>query len=507
MIPGLTIDPDSASPVYRQIADGIRAAAREGLLKPGWRLPPTRALARRLGVNRNTVVAAYDELLAEGLIHSTPGKGTFLLPAASQPAGTSPADGGHPWQQAFARAVRGPGTDRLLSMYRLATSAEGISFAGSYPAADLMPVEPFGRAMAAVLRERGVEVLTYGPTAGWPALRETIAREMRRRGSAVDADGILVTHGSQQALDLVFRSLLDPGDPVVLEDPTYTGALSVLASLGAHLVPVPMDAEGIRPDLLALALERQRPRVLYLQPTFQNPTSSVMSEARRREVLALAARYQVPVVEDDWAGDLRFEGHELPTLHALDGGRQVIYLSTFSKKLLPGLRVGWLAAPPPVLERLVALKQIQDCGTSPLVQAALHAFLVDGGLENHLERVRPEYRRRRDAMLQALERRFPPGATWTRPEGGLFLWVTLPRGADSNELFSEARDRGVLFSRGEVFQAGGTGGREHLRLSFASVSREQIDSGIGVLGSLVRRRIEERGVEETTHDAEALPVL
>ena len=507
-IPGLRIELKSDIPVYKQIAGGIRLALEDGRLHTGGQLPPTRDLARQLGVNRNTVVAAYEFLSSDGLVRSHTGRGTFLVRTASDASADRPpaAQGDDPWFTAFSRAVERPGVGGLLSAYRVAISSEGISFAGSYPAADLMPLESFRRAMAAVFRDRGVEPFSYGPTAGYPPLRDAISAGMRRKGSPVSSEEILVTNGSQQALDLVFRALLDPGDPVVVEDPTYTGALSVLGSLGARLVGVPLDDEGIRPDYLATALERHRPRVVYLQPTFQNPTTRVMGKARRDELLALTARHRCLIVEDDWAGDLRFEGGDLPTLHALDNGRHVIYISTFSKKFLPGLRVGWVAAPESVLERLVALKQIEDCGTSPLIQAALHAFLDEGGLDEHLQRVRPAYRERRDAMIRALEREMPQGVHWTRPLGGLFLWVTLPAGLDSGDLFVAAREHGVLVSRGELFHVDG-GGRHALRLTYSAVSPEQIDAGIATLGELLRERLRGGTREPVGRAAEAVPIL
>ncbi len=507
-LPGLHVDLESDVPVYRQIVEAIRGALVDGRLEPGRRLPPTRELARQLGVNRNTVVAAYDELAAEGLARGHTGRGTFLaLPVeARSPATASDGAGGDAWATAFSRAVEGPGVGGLLSVYRVAVSAEGISFAGSYPAADLMPVGAFRDALAEVLRDRGAEVLSYGPTAGYGPLREAIAADMRRKGSRAASEEILITSGSQQAIELVFRALLDRGDPVAIEEPTYTGALSVLSSLGARLVSVPVDAEGIRPDLLAIALERHRPRVLYVQPTFQNPTTRVMPEPRRREVLALAERHRTPVVEDDWAGDLRFRGEDLPTLHALDGGRRVIYVSTFSKKLLPGLRVGWVAAPAPVLERLLALKQIEDHGSSPLLQSALHVFLRGGGLEEHLARVRPAYRERMETMLAAMDRHFPEGVEWTRPDGGLFLWVTLPAGMDGSDLFVVARERRVLFSRGELFHAEGAG-RETFRLTYASVQPAQIESGIEVLGALIRDRWDAGTGALPRRADEAVPIL
>jgi DNA-binding transcriptional MocR family regulator len=293
---------------------------------------------------------------------------------------------------------------------------------------------------------------------------------------------------------------------VLLDEPTYTGALSVLASLDARLVGVPADAHGMRPDLLERALERHRPRLLYLQPTFHNPTTRVMPEGRRREILDLARRHYCPVVEDDWAGDLRLEGEDVPTMHALDGGGHVIHLSTFSKKLLPGLRIGWLAAPPPVLARVALLKQIEDHGTSLLLQAALHAFLEDGLLADHLEATRAAYRRRRDAMLAAIDREFPAGIEVSRPEGGLFVWVTLPRGVDGDEIAAAARDRGVLLSPGSLFHFDG-GGRNTLRLTFSAVAPDPIDRGISVLGALLRERVPGGSLKREGAALEAVPLV
>ncbi len=514
-IPGLQVDFDSAVPVYRQIAEGVRRALLAGRLAPGAKLPPTRDLSRALGVNRNTVVSAYELLAGEGLVASRTGKGTFLVAPRSGETHAEADDEGTrwprplddtPWFTGFSRAVEGAGAGQLASIYTVAISSEGISFAGTFPDSELMPLDTFRRAMDEVIGEGAAEVLGYGPTPGYPPLRQTIAAEMRDKGSPVSSAGVLVTNGAQQAMDLVFRTLLDRGDSVVLEQPTYTGALSSLQSLGARIVGVPCDEQGIRPDLLAVALERHRPRLVYLQPTFQNPTTAVMGQSRRREILALAARHRCVLVEDDWAGDLGFGDPRPPTLHALDGGRRVIYLSTFSKKLMPGLRLGWVVAPPPVMRRLEALKQIQDFGTSPLMQAALHRFLQAGGLAEHLRAVLPVYRRRRDAMLASLERDFPRGVHWTRPDGGLFLWVTLPARMNSNDLFVAARQRGVLFSRGELFHSDGSG-RETLRLTYGGVTPERIESGISILGELLRKHWPAGSADTSGRPAETVPIL
>ncbi len=523
-IPGLIIDVHSEVPVYRQIADGILAATATGRLAPGDRLPPTRELAQALQVNRNTVVSAYELLAAGNHIHSRTGRGTFIADPESAEAEANRAPAGEPngpamtgdpaaddWFSAFSETVDGPGIDRLFSAYRLATVTEGISFAGSYPARDLLPAAAFRKSLRAALKEEGEAVLAYGPTAGYPPLRNTLAREMTRKGVEVSAEKILVTNGAQQALDLVFRTFLDPGDSVIVEDPTYTGALSVIGSLRSKLVGVPMDEQGIRPDLLEAALVRHHPRLIYLQPSFQNPTTTVMSETRRREVLALALHHGCPIVEDDWASDLRFEGKDHPTLYAMDRGRHVIYIGTFSKKLMPGVRIGWIAAPQEVLRKLVALKQISDCGTSPILQAGLQHYLEAGLLRAHLKKVRAEYRNRRDLMLESMSRYFPPKVRWSVPRGGMFLWVTLPEGLDSGELFVAARRKNVLFSRGDLFHVDGQGpggaADNTLRLTFSSASPEQIDLGIRTLGDLIRTRwsdSEEDGGEKLV---EAMPIL
>ncbi|HXV77425.1 MAG TPA: PLP-dependent aminotransferase family protein [Candidatus Polarisedimenticolaceae bacterium] len=505
-IADLKIDLGSDVPVYRQIVDGVRAAAFEGELQPGHQLPPTRDLARDLGVNRNTVVAAYEALADEGWVRSHTGRGTFLVrrPGASADSAVADSDA---WFTAFSRTADGAAAGGLQSILSLFVEPTGgVSFVGSYPAGELIPVDAFSEAMARVLAERGAEALGYGPTAGDPGLRETIAAGMRGQRMPAAADDILVTNGAQQGLEIVFRTFLDRGDAVVIEEPTYTGALSVLGALGARVVGVPLDSQGIRADLLQMALERHRPRLVYLQPTFHNPTTRVMGETRRREVLELAHRFRCPIVEDDWAGDLRLDGEDLPTLHALDSGRHVVYLSTFSKKLMPGLRLGWVSAPPPVMQRLIEMKRVQDCGTSPLMQAALADFLGRGGLDDHLQRIRPAYRRRRDAMLSALERHFPEEARWESPLGGMFVWIRLPEGFDGADLFVAARQEGVLYSRGELFHSDGSGG-DTMRLTYSSASHEQIELGVATLGRLIGER-RPAGHRPVRHrPAETMPIF
>jgi len=499
MFSALQIDQGSAEPVYRQISLEIRRAVLDGRLPAGSRLPATRDLARRLGVNRNTVVAAYDALVTEGWVASHTGRGTFVIDRESLATG-------EPLRSGFSRTVECAAVSGLRSIYRLAISDEGISFVGSYPAGDLMPVDSFAESLQAVLMKDGSSILGYGPTAGSSGLRETIAATMREAGSDVSPERTLVTSGAQQAIELVFRTFVERGDAVVVEEPTYTGALSVLNSLGARIVGVGVDEEGIRPELLQVALDRHKPKLLYVQPTFHNPTTTEMGRERRREVVEICRRQGCLIVEDDWAGDLRFDGESQPTLHAIDGGSNVVYLSTFSKKLMPGLRVGWVVAPDAVMERLVELKRLQDCGTSPLIQAALDHFLRAGGLDAHLKKILPAYRGRRDAMFEALSRHFPKEAVFVRPTGGLFVWVTLPAGFDGNGLFAAARRRGVLYSRGDLFHGDGSG-HNNLRLTYSAADLTEINDGVAVLGDLIRERWSGGSPPGTSGAAESMPIF
>lgn len=508
MFETLNLDSSSSEPVYRRIALEVRGAILDGRLAPGTRLPATRDLARQLGVNRNTVVAAYDALVGERWVTSHTGRGTFVADRDAVESGDafdgSPDD---TLRSGFSRAVEHGAIGGLQSIYRLAISDEGISFVGSYPAQDLMPVKSFASSMQAVLERDGASILGYGPTAGAPGLRETITQTMRAAGStSATPERTLITSGAQQAIELVFRTFVEREDAVVIEDPTYTGALSVLNSLGARIVGVPVDDEGIRPDVLDVALGRHRPKLLYVQPTFHNPTTSVMGRRRRRDIVELCRRHRCLIVEDDWAGDLRLAGESVSTLHAMDGGSNVVYLSTFSKVLMPGLRVGWAVAPDAVMERLVELKRLQDCGTSPLIQAALDHFLRSGGLATHLQTTLPAYRARRDAMLDALTRHFPKEAEFSSPSGGLFIWVTLPPSFDCRGLFAAARRRGVLYSQGDLFHGDGSG-HNNLRLTYSAADPAAIEEGVSILGKLITQRRPAGPFKETSGTAESMPIF
>ena len=502
----VTLNQESAVPIYRQIAEQIESAISGGRVQDQERLPTTRALATELGINRLTVSRAYAELSRRGLIASRVGSGTWVTPSGSARAGNGAARSNAPrWPSLFARTPERAVASGIASSVWPQDSDDAISFAWVFPDPDLCPVEALRRAVTRVLRKDGGRVLGYGPPAGHPPLRRMIARDLQDRGVSVGEEEIIVTSGSQQGIDLVARALLDPGDRVLVEDPTYVGAVQVFQSYGAELEGVPMDEEGAIVELAAAAAARPRTKLIYVMPNFQNPTSRTMSLKRREALVALAASEGLAILEDDFGGSLRYEGIDLPPLKALDPSGSVIYLSTFGKKLFPGLRIGWLAAPGPLAQRLIRLKAIADYSTSLLLQAAAHQFCAGGDLDRHLAKVVPLYRERRDAMMTHMREHFPPEVSWTCPDGGLVVWVTLPGGVSAEDVAMRAENRSVLVGRGDLFHLGHRR-RENLRLSFSQEPPKRIAQGIRILGEVIKERIEAR--PSTRHGSEnPLPLI
>jgi 2-aminoadipate transaminase len=404
-----------------------------------------------------------------------------------------------PWQARFAQRTHGVTSSAIRELLKLTEQPDILSFAGGLPAPEIFPLAEVEAAAHRVLREHGRTALQYGTTEGYLPLRELLVRHMGRYGIQVTPDHVLITSGSQQALDLIGKLLLNPGDVVLTEAPTFLGAIQAFTAYQAEFVTVPIDDEGLRVDLLEEAL-RSGPKFLYVLPNFQNPGGVTLSLERRRRLVELAARYGTPIVEDDPYGQLRYEGHHLPSLVKVDaechgcaqgerafrGG--VIYLGTLSKTLAPGLRLGWVVAPLEVVQKLVQLKQGTDLHTSSLIQMLGYEVARGGFLDRHVRVIRKVYGDRRDAMLRALKAYFPAAVRWTHPQGGLFLWVTLPPGLDSSELLEEALKEKVAFVPGAPFFPGG-GGASTLRLNFSYCTPQKIDEGMGRLGGVLRRHL------------------
>jgi 2-aminoadipate transaminase len=407
------------------------------------------------------------------------------------------------WASRYASRTKGITSSAIRDLLKVTQRPGMISFGGGLPAPDLFPVQRFEEACHKVLSQSSASALQYGQTEGYSPLRQFVADNIARHGIKTKPDNVLITSGSQQALDLLGKLLIDTGDRVLVEAPTYLGALQAFRVFAADFVSVPIDDRGLRTELLEKPL-RSDPKFMYVLPNFQNPAGTTLSEDRRVELVALAERYGVPIIEDDPYGELRYEGDHLTPLLALDRkslprdssytSGNVIYLSTFSKTLAPGLRLGWIVAPPEVIGKLAQLKQGADLHTSTFNQFVAYEVARDGFLEEHVEQIRKVYRERRDVMLDALQQYFPPGVTWTHPQGGLFLWVTLPAGLDIQAILKSALEQNVAFVPGDSFFADNKAGRGrsrpcHMRLNFSNAAPDQIREGIRRLSAAVKMHL------------------
>jgi 2-aminoadipate transaminase len=373
----------------------------------------------------------------------------------------------------------------IREILKVTEQADIISFAGGLPAPELFPVAEILAATERVLGEGGPGALQYGPSEGFAPLRECFAAESRRRGIACTADEILITTGSQQPLDLAGKVFLDAGDCVLTENPTYMAAIQAFQSYEVRFAAVPTDGEGLIPEALPELIEREQPKFLYTIPNFQNPTGVTLTAERRKKLYEIAARYGLIVVEDDPYGALRYAGTAIPPVKSLDTEGLVVYHSTISKTIAPGLRIGWVVAGEEIRRKLTIAKQAADLHTSSLDQRIVHRYLTDFDNNAHVERIRQSYGERFSIMDAALRATMPEGYTWTHPEGGMFLWVTCPEGTDTSELMLKALERKVLFVPGRDFFPDASGHR-YMRLNFSNATPEKIREGIGRLAEVCK---------------------
>lgn len=483
----IPLDRQSTVPLYQQIKTYLRQGILSGSLAPDTRLPASRQLAQDLGVNRITVENAYAELEAEGLVFSKLGSGTYILSPDSLPA-LSPYSPGESWPL-WQQSIQSKTIKSSLSGDRLQATRHPhpISFASGIGDANLFPAEDFRKVLQTVMRRDGIAALDYGEHNGHAPLRESIAHILASQGIQTRPENILITAGSQQALSLVAQLLLKPGDVILVESPTYSGALDLFRALDFKVVGIPVDGQGMQVDDLEKLLQQHHPKLIYTIPNFHNPTGTCLTGPRRRQLLVLADRYNVPILEDDFVGDLRYEGRTQPALKALDPGGRVIYVSTFSKMLMPGLRVGFLAAEGPIYDCLVNFKRVNDLATSTLVQRALEAYVTVGRYQAHLRRSCQIFRRRRDAMLLAIRRYLPAGVRFDPPQGGLFIWLQLPKNLDSEKLLPLAWEEGLDFAPGNNFFPDEMNSTGWLRLNFVAKAPDQINEGIKRLGKAIKR--------------------
>jgi GntR family transcriptional regulator/MocR family aminotransferase len=411
----------------------------------GFQLPPTRELARELSTHRNTVARAFEELEASGLVHSTVGRGTFVAeqPRTGRPA-AAPRRHELPWNSLLSLAANARPLSRLDRVVHSVQGEDLVNLTGMYPSPDLLPADLLRRAVDCVLRTQGAHALGYAPRYGVARLRELVAELLEGARIPLTADDIIITTGSQQALDLIARALVNPGETLLVDEYTYIGALTAFGATGARIIGVPSDAEG--QDMSALRrLARDGAKGFYLMPNCGNPTGASISIERRKQLVEWSHEAGVPLIEDDYGAELELEDAPTPVaLRALDP--EVLYVGTFSKRLIPALRMGFLVSPPALRRQLVALKHSMDLGTSALMQHALAEFIDRGYLRSHLRRILPEYRARRDALEAALREHLPGDVVWEHPRRGVFLWLRLPPRHDPELVFEEAKRRGVLVS-------------------------------------------------------------
>lgn len=467
---------DSASdvPLYKQLAEGVGKLIDSAALRPGERLPATRELAGQLGLNRTTVSAAYALLEEAKRIHGQVGRGSFVAD------GTARADGNRDWEALL------PPVDRV---WRPAAHSIDISFASSRPAQNEFPLSEFRRLSKQVIdSDEAEDILQLGSSHGYAPLRKYLLDSALHSGVARGGDDLLVTNGCQQGLDLIARVFASTGASVAIEDPGYHGLLRVFLRSGAEILPVPVDANGIEPNALEQVLQRHRPRLLVVTPSFQNPTGASLPIERRRRVIALAERFNCVLVENDIYSELRYTGSPLPTLKELDQSGNTILLRSYSKVSFPGLRVGWVIAPRPVIARLAEAKEISDLHSDQLSQAVLLRFAESGELERHLQRTRQAGAGRLEAVLNACAQFLPAGAKYTRPEGGMSIWIDLPAPLTAEAVLSEAQEQGVTFLPGRHFSSG-HGHLRGLRISFGGLPVDQITRGMRILGETAERQL------------------
>ena len=483
----IPIDRQHATPLYQQIEMFLRQSIVAGTLAPTTRLPAARQVAHDLGVSRITVENAYAVLEADGLVERRAGSGTYVQQPETLPArGGSDTQDWPLWQHDALSTAGLTRMDAPAERAPLARHPHPIAFTG-FGDPRRFPVDEFYRAIKDVMRRDGIAALEFDDRHGYRPLRATIAHVLASQGVQARADSILITSGSQQALMLVAQILLKPGDVVLVESPTYDLALDLFRAQHLKLVGCPIDAAGMQVELLEPLLQQHHPKLIYTIPNFQNPTGACMSLPRRHQLIALADRYNIPILEDDFVGDLRYEGRVQPALKALDPGGRVIYVGTFSKMIMPGLRVGFLVAEGPIYDLLAQLKRVNDLMTSTLMQRALEVYVTVGRYQAHVRRSCQVYRRRRDTIVQAISRELPAGVQVLSPQGGLFVWLRLPEGVSAVQLLPLAAEEGVEYAPGPRFFPQPADGARYMRLNFATQTPEGIDEGIRRLGRAMQR--------------------
>ncbi|MBZ0278427.1 MAG: PLP-dependent aminotransferase family protein [Anaerolineae bacterium] len=479
----IILDRDGEEPIYRQLIRHVKAQIESGTLPAGMRLPASRDLAEQLNISRISVVNAYAELRAEGYLSAHAGRGTFIAGESGTPP-TAPKNG-------TPSEIEMPTTpDRSMrEMMRMGRKPGVLSFNGGALPGEFYPLAQLRDAINTVFERDGTQALMYEMTEGYAPLRAAVRDYVSALGIQCSANQVLITGGSQQALDLVVQALLSEGDVMVTENPTYLGMIDIARTRRVQIHGISIDEEGIRLDMLENYILDNHPKLIYVMPTFQNPSGTVMPLHRRRQLLNLANDHHIPILEDGVYHEIRFDGEAMPPLKALDDTGIVLHASGFTKMMLPGIRIGYLISNNVHYERLVRVKQAADISTPTLNQRAVHLMLERGVLAQQLERNNRELKRRLEVALEAAERFLPPDTRWNIPSGGLYLWIELPHnGPNAAELYVSAVEMGMAYAIGNVFYTNGCGSYR-IRVNFGAQKPSDIEEGFRRLGRAWRELV------------------
>jgi len=488
----IKIDRNSRVPYYLQISNQIKEMILQEVILPGKRLPSTRKLAPILGLNRSTIVLAYSELLAEGLVAGRIGQGTIALGSEQRETDDFQMPVSRRWNDYLATFTNYVYDTLILEGNEWRSQEDAISLAGGDASPELYPIRDVQEIVKDLMENRPREVLRTSSCQGIYPLRRAIADEMTREGKSTKPEEVIIVSGSLQGLSLLSRILLDPGDSVVVESPTFLGALQVFRAAQAKIIGVPLDKNGIRLDILENILSRQKPKIIYVLPTYQNPSGIVLSLERRIHLLNLVYRYNVAIIEEDPYGKIFFEKEPPPSLKSMDKSNIVIHLGTCSKTLFPGLRIGWIIASSQVIKRLAKARQFDDMHASTLSQEIITEFYQRNLMDRHLAALRKAYKNKRDIMIGALEKHCSAFMSWNRPEGGFYIWCRLKAGLRSSEILADLPQRKVSILPGGAFFPRIEDGESWLRLNFTYENEDQLQKGIEILGKVLMKEYGEK---------------
>lgn len=482
----ITLNRESKVPIYLQIKKQIADKISSGELPPNYILPPERILSSTLSVNRSTVIKAYMELKADGLVESKVGSGTVVLTPLSKQESESMYIPPLRWNQLESRAFGRNNDDSINSILSVFGKGKIISFASGISPKDSHDPDIIRKLQMILMDKYKEEIFMPTPVDGSVTLKNTIKQLLKLKGITAVNKQIMVTSGSQQAIEFFAKLLIEPGDFVIVEEPTFIGAIQAFEAYGAKIIGVPMNHDGMKLDILESYIIKYRPKFIYVQPNYQNPTGITMSLEKRKELLRLAYYYNIPIFEDDPYGDLNYEGSQLPSLKSLDNNDYVVYISSFSKIISFSLRVGYVVASENIINRFISFKQITDIQTGTFNQLFVNEFITEGYLDKHIEKEKAKYKRKRDMMIKALQNSKMPKLQFIIPAGGFFIWCRLPENIRLHELMSELNGKGVSIMPGDIFFPHSNSEDSYIRLNFSYPTEEDILEGMTILLNVIR---------------------